>query len=32
MVQLDAEYFDSMLDQLQAEVDAGKHNEETETQ
>lgn len=32
MVQLDAEYFNSMLDELQAEVDAGKHDEETQTQ
>lgn len=31
MVQLDAEYFSKMLDEMQAEVDAGKH-EETETQ
>jgi hypothetical protein len=30
MVQLDAEYFNSMLDELQAEVDAGK-NEEIQT-
>lgn len=29
MVQLDAEYFNKMLDEMQAEVDAGKH-EETE--
>ncbi len=28
MVQLDPEYFNSMLDELQAEVDAGKHDEE----
>lgn len=32
MVQLDADYFNSMLDELQAEVDAGKHNEENQTQ
>ncbi len=32
MVQLDAKYFNSMLDELQAEVDAGKHDEETQTQ
>ena len=32
MVQLDAEYFSSILDELQAEVDAGKHDEETQTQ
>ena len=31
MVQLDAEYFNKMLDEMQSEVDAGKH-EETETQ
>ncbi|CAB4133596.1 hypothetical protein UFOVP257_318 [uncultured Caudovirales phage] len=31
MVQLDAEYFDKMLDEMQAEVDEEKH-EETETQ
>ena len=31
MVQLDAEYFSSMLDELQAEVDAEKNNEETKT-
>ena len=28
MVKLDAEYFSEMLNELQAEVDAGKHNEE----
>lgn len=27
MVQLDAEYFNEILNELQAEVDAGKHNE-----
>ena len=32
MVQLDAEYFNRMLDELQAEVDAGKHDEETQAQ
>lgn len=32
MIQLDADYFNSILDELQAEVDAGKHNEEIETQ
>ena len=32
MVKLDAEYFNQILDELQAEVDAGKHNEEVETQ
>ena len=32
MVQLDAEYFNQMLDEMQAEVDEGKHNEETEAQ
>jgi hypothetical protein len=32
MVQLDAEYFNSILDELQAEVDAGKHDEEIKTQ
>lgn len=32
MVQLDPEYFNAMLDELQAEVDAGKHNEEIQTQ
>jgi fructose-specific phosphotransferase system component IIB len=31
MVQLDAEYFNKMLDEMQSEVDAGKH-EETEAQ
>ena len=32
MVQLDAEYFNTMLDEMQAEVDAGKHDEEIQTQ
>lgn len=32
MVQLDAEFFHSILEELQAEVDAGKHNEEIQTQ
>jgi hypothetical protein len=32
MVQLDATYFSTILDELQAEVDAGKHDEEIETQ
>ena len=32
MVQLDAEYFNKMLDEMQAEVDEGKHNEENQTQ
>jgi hypothetical protein len=32
MVQLDAEYFDSVLNDLQSEVDAGKHNEEVKAQ
>lgn len=32
MVQLDAEYFSQMLDELQAEVDAGKHDEEVQAQ
>ena len=32
MVQLDAEFFNTMLDEMQAEVDAGKHNEEVQTQ
>ncbi len=32
MVQLDADYFNKMLDEMQAEVDAGKHNEENQTQ
>ena len=32
MAQLDAEYFNTMLDEMQAEVNAGKHDEETETQ
>ena len=31
MTKLDAEYFNQMLDEMQSEVDAGKH-EETETQ
>ncbi len=29
MVSLDAEYFNQMLDEMQAEVDAGKHEETT---
>jgi hypothetical protein len=32
MVQLDAEFFNKMLDEMQAEVDSGKHNEEVQTQ
>lgn len=32
MIQLDAEYFNKMLNELQDEVDVGKHHEETETQ
>jgi len=32
MVQLDAEYFNQMLDEMQAEIDSGKHDEEIKTQ
>lgn len=32
MIQLDAEYFNKMLDELQDVVDVGKHHEKTETQ
>ena len=32
MVQLDAEYFNKMLDEMQTEVDSGEHNEETQAQ
>lgn len=32
MLQLDAEYFNSILDELQAELDAEKNNEEIQTQ
>ena len=32
MVQLDADYFNTILDEMQAEVDAGKHDEEIQTQ